>query len=226
MLSCRKQERILRFFEVCVFTCIKPLVSSKIFNEVTVKMTEPADVFWRKLLKSVICLEASLERSLITHGLPVLVHPSPFTLFPSLTATAILLASSVYIDEQLINACDYWRLRCSHWSYCEAKSFSGISKYTSVLISVLISCCSSLLLSTYECCARKKHFYATVSSSAGCCSAVWPFLSEEVSHQVLMSPAWRDCLTVEWVQGLHALSWSSSVLNSENLSRWGKGKFL
>lgn len=70
-------------------------------------------------------------------------------------------------------------------------SLASLNKYTSVLISVLVSCCSSLLLSTLnEYCLRKKHLYATVSSSAGCCSAAWPFLLGEVSCEVLMSPAW------------------------------------
>lgn len=51
-------------------------------------------------------------------------------------------------------------------------SLASLNKYTSVFISVLVSYCSSLLLSTLnEYCAGKKHLYATVSSSAGCCSA-------------------------------------------------------
>lgn len=70
-------------------------------------------------------------------------------------------------------------------------SLASLNKYTSVFISVIVSCCSSLSVSTLnEYCARKKHLYATVSSSAGCCSAAWPLLLEEVSRQVLMSPAW------------------------------------
>lgn len=84
---------------VRVFTCIKPLASSKILNEVNVKMWHRASwCFVKKALKSVICPEASVERSLITLSFPVLVHPSAFILFPSLTATAILVASSVYIE--------------------------------------------------------------------------------------------------------------------------------
>lgn len=178
---------------VSVLTCIKLIASSKTLNEVSVKMWHRAYWCFLKKAPEVSHFSKSLRWEITNNSeLASAGSCQPLHLVSFAYSSSHPAFSSVYIDEQLINAGDYGRLRCSHWFFCEAKSFSSISEYTTVLISVLVSRCSSLLLSTLnEYYARKKHLYATVSSSAGCCSAAWPFLLEEVSHQVLMFPAWR-----------------------------------
>lgn len=49
--------------------------------------------------------EVSLERSLIPHSLPVLVYPSPFILFPSLPAKAIIVACIINLRWSAADKC-------------------------------------------------------------------------------------------------------------------------
>lgn len=49
--------------------------------------------------------EASLKRSLIPHSLPVSVYPSPFILFPSLPAKAIIVACIINLHWSAADKC-------------------------------------------------------------------------------------------------------------------------